>query len=147
MLLNRIVTVCLFALISLSSYADGNVIVSKAWVKATVPGQPVGAAYMRLQSDIDTKLVAVENDASDKTEMHSMTMNDGVMQMRALENIALVAGKQTKLEPGGLHLMLLSLKKPLQVGESVTFTLHFKNGNGSENTTRITVPIQTSYTE
>jgi periplasmic copper chaperone A len=71
-------------------------------------------------------LASVESNVTDSVEIHNMTMENGVMKMRMLENLALKAGEPYKLAPGGFHLMLFDLKKPLTVGEQVTFTLHFK---------------------
>jgi periplasmic copper chaperone A len=71
-----------------------------------------------------------------------MKMEDGVMKMRMLEALSLKAGQQEKLAPGGFHLMLFDLKKPLTAGESVTFTLHFKDAAGNESQQKITSPIK-----
>ena len=53
--------------------------------------------------------------------------HDGNAPTPALE---LEAGKPVKLEPGGLHLMLINLKKPLKEGDKVQFVLNFKQGKG-----------------
>jgi periplasmic copper chaperone A len=100
--------------------------ISDAWVRPTNPGQEVGAAYMTFLSKQDMTLASVESNVTDSVEIHNMTMENGVMKMRMLENLALKAGEPYKLAPGGFHLMLFDLKKPLTVGEQVTFTLHFK---------------------
>ena len=47
------------------------------------------------------------------------------MTMRPVESIELPAGKTVKLEPGGYHIMLLDLVKPLEVGEKIELTLTF----------------------
>jgi copper(I)-binding protein len=52
-----------------------------------------------------------------------MALEDGVMKMRPLERIELPAGTAVKLAPGGLHIMLIDLKQPLQRGEKVPVTL------------------------
>jgi copper(I)-binding protein len=143
--MNRLVKLAIlsFALIAaMSAYAD--VSVSDAWVRATRPAQKVGAAYMTLQSPEDTTLVKIESPAAGTVEIHSMTMNDGVMKMRMLENLPLSADKPVELAPGGYHLMLFDLKKPMQAGETVQFTLHFKDKNGKTSTTQINVPVKAS---
>ncbi|MBA3696555.1 MAG: copper chaperone PCu(A)C [Methylotenera sp.] len=109
-----------------------NITVTDARVRPTNPGQEVGAAYMTLSSKQNAKLVAVESDVTKSVEIHSMTMNNGVMKMRMLDTLNLTAGKPYALVPGGYHLMLFDLKKPLVEGEMVNFTLHFKNRNNSE---------------
>ena len=128
-------------LMSVPAYAD--VTVSDAWARATRPGQKVGAAYMTLQSPADTALVKVESPAAGTVEIHTMTMNDGVMKMRMLENLPLKANETVKLAPGGFHLMLFDLAKPLQAGETVQFTLHFKDSAGNTSSLRTDAPVRT----
>lgn len=103
--------------------------INDAWVRPSNPGQEVGAAYMTLTSKQDVSLVSVEADATNSIEIHNMTMENGVMQMRMLDTLPLKAGSPYKLAPGGFHLMLFDLKKPLTVGEEVNFVLSFKSKN------------------
>ena len=142
--LYRIFCFCLLGLLTFGAQADSNIKISNAWVRASAPGQDVGAAYMTLQSMLDTSLVKVESPAADSVEIHSMTMKNGVMQMRMLETLTLTAGKPAKLEPGGFHLMLFDLKKPLKAGETVEFILHFKDSTGKSSVMNIASPVRTS---
>jgi copper(I)-binding protein len=128
------------ALTSFAAYAE--VTVSDAWARATRPAQKVGAAYMTLQSSENTTLVKAESPAAGAVEIHSMTMNDGVMKMRMLESLELPAGEAVKLAPGGYHLMLFDLAKPLQAGETVEFTLHFKDSAGNTSTMKTQAPVR-----
>ena len=127
-------------LISCSKQAS-EIIVTDNWVRATAKGQEVGAAYMTITSVLETSLVKVESSASDSVEIHSMSMENGVMKMRMLEQLDLKANTPNKLAPGGFHLMLFDLKKPLKAGETVSFILHFKNQLGKETLTTISSRI------
>src|SRR5450830_245887 len=98
---------------------DSSINVHQAWARATAPGQDVGAAYLMIVSKKDTTLVNITTDAAEHTQIHSMTMDNGVMKMRELESLAIPAGKMINLAPGGMHLMLMGLKKPLKVGEQL----------------------------
>lgn len=123
--------VLLLALAASSTYIHAKDIVSieNAWVRPTNAGQDVGAAYMTFTSKQDATLVHVESNVTKSIEIHSMTMQNGVMKMRMMETLPLTAGKPYKLEPGGFHLMLFDLKKPLTEGEQVNFELTFKSNN------------------
>jgi periplasmic copper chaperone A len=134
----------LFSLTLLLTACEQNhsVAVSDNWVRANAPGQSVGAAYMTLLSAQDSTMVKAEADVAGSVEIHSMKMEDGVMKMRMLETLPLKAGQQEKLAPGGFHLMLFDLKKPLTAGENVTFTLSFKDAAGNESQQKITSPIK-----
>lgn len=103
--------------------------VQDAWARPSNPGSAVGAAYMTLTSSNNASLIEVKADVSDSVEIHSMSMENGVMKMRMLESLDLSAGQPYKLSPGGFHLMLFDLKKPLRVGDSVNFVLSFKLAN------------------
>jgi copper(I)-binding protein len=118
------------------------VVVSHAWARATAPGQDVGAAYMQLKSSSDLTLNKAESPAAESVEIHSMTMKDGVMEMRMLEKLALPAGKLVKLEPGGFHFMLFDLKRPLKAGEKVSLILYFKDAAGKLSSMKVEIPVK-----
>lgn len=142
--MNKFLLVLIFGLTLLSSCGkpSPSVQISDNWVRATEDGQDVGAAYMTLTSNTDTTLTSVESSVSDSIEIHSMTMDNGVMKMRMLDELALKAGKPTELAPGGYHLMLFDLKKALKAGEEVCFTLHFKDAQGKETVLNVNSPIK-----
>ena len=52
----------------------------------------------------------------------------GMMRMQEVDAIAVPAGATVELKPGGLHLMLIDLAKPLVAGETFTVTLAFASG-------------------
>ena len=112
------------ALFTLSSQIfAGEVTVNEAWSRATAPGQEVGMVGMVITSQKDAKLIAVSSSASATTEIHTMSMDNGVMKMRQIENLPLPAKQAATLGPGGNHLMLMGLKKPLKAGDTVAVTL------------------------
>ena len=80
--------------------AKENIQVSEAWVRATMPGQEVSGAFFSVKSLRPAKLIKVESSIADSVEIHSMTMKNGVMEMRELKTLALPAGKFVKLAPG-----------------------------------------------
>ena len=128
-------------LISACSKQD-SIEIKNQWVRASNDGQDVSAAYMTIVSNEDTSLIAIDSDVADVIEIHSMSMENGVMKMRMLDTLDLIAGKPTELIPGGFHLMLFDLKKPLTAGKEAHFTLHFKNKAGQEKTISVTSPIK-----
>lgn len=129
-------------LFAFSVQAAEPVAVSNAWARATMPGQNVGAAYLDLRSPAAATLVKAESAAAKSVEIHTMSMNNGVMQMRMLEKLALPAGETVKLSPGGLHLMLFGLKKPLQKGEQITLTLYFEYAGGKTGKLDVSAPVR-----
>jgi hypothetical protein len=129
-------------LLTISHAVLAEVAISEAWVRASAPGQKVGAAYMTLKSAQAMKLVYVESASADEVEIHSMTMNNGIMKMRQLDALDLHPNKPEKLAPGGFHLMLFGLKKPLKTGEMVTLKLCFKDQANKITHQKVTLPIK-----
>ena len=99
------------------------VAVKHAWVRAPAPGQNIAAAYMELTSKANLLLVGVASPVAARAELHSSSVEQGVMKMRPVERIELPSGKPVKLAPGGLHVMLIELKQPLRSGAKVPLTL------------------------
>lgn len=116
--------------------------ISDAWTRATQEGQDVGASYMTLKANQDMTLTAIESTVTEDVEIHSMSMENGVMKMRMLDELDLKANTPVALSPGGFHLMLFDLENPLKAGDQVGFTLHFKDKQGKELTLNINSPIK-----
>ncbi|MCX7627974.1 MAG: copper chaperone PCu(A)C [Methylophilaceae bacterium] len=131
---------CFLFLGSLAAQAD--ITVEDAWARATVPGQEVSAVYMTLKSSVDATLMAASTPVAGSVEIHRMWMDRGVMKMRMVRTLTLPANKSVKLEPGGYHLMLFDLTKPLKAGETLELTLTVKDKGRKPYTQKISVPIQ-----
>jgi periplasmic copper chaperone A len=57
-----------------------------------------------------------------------MTMEDGVMKMRPVEDgLEIKPGETVMLKPSSFHVMLVNLKHPLQQGKMVNAMLKFEN--------------------
>ncbi|QDQ26898.1 copper chaperone PCu(A)C [Chitinimonas arctica] len=104
------------------------VVVSKAWAKATAPGQPAAGAYFDIASGHSAKVVAVQSPAAAMVELHETKMEAGVMKMRQLDGLDLPAGKTVSLKPGGTHVMLMQLKAPLKAGAKLPLQLTVEQG-------------------
>ena len=112
---------------SAASAADA-IRVIDPWARSTVPGQKVGGVYMEIISKRDSRLIGVFSPLAHAAEVHLMTMDGGTMKMRVVEALDLPAGRPVKLAPGGYHVMLFDLKKPLIAGAKVPLTLVIKDG-------------------
>jgi len=113
-----------------------NISVNDAWARATMPGQKVSAAYLQIQSDADARLVSASSPAVPRVEVHEMKMDGDVMRMREVKAIELPKGKTVSLEPGGLHIMLMNLTKPIVAGEVIPLTLVVESG-GKQQTVEV----------
>lgn len=109
--------------LGLAPLAAAQVTIDGPWVRATVPGQPVAGGYLTIKSAQSAVLVGVRTPVAQRAEIHEMKMDSGVMRMRPVPRIELPAGKPVELKPGGYHLMLMGLARPLHPGEMVPMTL------------------------
>jgi len=85
-------------------------------------------------------LVAAESPVAKVTELHTHTMQAGMMQMRPVEKIDIPANGVTRLQPGGFHAMLIGLKQDLKPGEDISVTLVFEDGSKTELTAPVRKP-------
>ncbi len=114
-------------LIAPAHAAEPSLVVRDAWVRAT-PG--AAAAYLTLEnrSGRSDRLVSVGSPVARRVELHESRVENGIMRMRRIEGIAVPAGGSVRLEPGGLHVMLMGLHEPLAEGQGVPLTLSFESG-------------------
>jgi copper(I)-binding protein len=114
------------ALAQAHDYTAGALHIAHPWARATTQGQRVGGAYLEIaNSGAADKLLSVRGDVAESVQLHTMALQDNVMHMREVDGIELPAGGKVALAPGGLHIMLVGLKAPLQAGASFPLTLKF----------------------
>lgn len=130
--------IALFAgsLLATSALGD-SVKVENAWVRATAPGQKVAGGFMDLTADAEMTLVGGSSPLAASLELHFMRMENGVMEMRELQEITLTKERTVRLQPGGLHLMFIGLKTQIKPGQQVPLTLTVKGSDGQEQTLNI----------
>lgn len=132
-MLSKIILSCAVLLITAQAYA-AEVNITDAWARATAPGQKNGSVALVITSQKEARLIAVSSKASSSAEIHTMSMDNGVMKMRQLEYLPLPAMQSVSLGPGGDHLMLFGLKKPLVEGSQVPLSLTVRfSDNRTEN--------------
>ena len=141
-LIKSIISLLVLAFLLSACEVNNRVAVIDGWARASVPGQSVGAAYMTFISADDSTFVRAETPIASSVEIHSMTMDNGVMKMRMLPELPLKAGKEEKLAPGGFHLMLFDLKKQLKAGEQLELKLTFRDASGKITQQTLTLPIK-----
>ncbi|HID46567.1 MAG TPA: copper chaperone PCu(A)C [Chromatiaceae bacterium] len=101
------------------------------WAREVPPGLTTSAGFLGMKNTGDKahRLVAAESSNTGMVELHTHINDNGVMRMRPVEDIPVAAGATTTLQPGGLHLMLMMIKKPLKAGEKMPITLIFEDGS------------------
>lgn len=122
--------------------AQAQTTVQDAWVRGTVPQQKATGFFARITSATGGKLVAAASPVAGVVEIHEMAMDGNVMKMRAVPALDLPAGKAVELKPGGFHVMLLDLKRPLKAGDTVPLTLTVEAADGKRQTVDVAAPVR-----
>lgn len=124
-----------------SAWAQTAVKVDDAWVRGTVATQKASGAFMKLTASQPVRLVEVQAAVAGVAEIHEMAMDQDIMVMRAVKAVDLAADRMVEFKPGGYHIMLQDLKKPLKAGETVALTLTFEDAARKRFTQTVTAPV------
>lgn len=121
---------CLVLLAAAASAAAPPTLTAQdAWIRAT-PGVDVAAAYLTLRNSGSQPVLVtgVRSPAAESAMIHQTTLINGESTMRPHESLRIAPGETVRFAPGGLHIMLHGLKRPLAVGEEVPVTVLFEGG-------------------
>jgi periplasmic copper chaperone A len=112
-----------------ADYSIGPMHIAQPWARATPKGASSGAGYLTVTNSGTTpdRLTCASTEAAAKCQIHSMTMEGGVMKMRPVEGgLEVKPGETVALKPSSLHVMFVDLKHPLEQGKTVEATLKFE---------------------
>lgn len=110
-------------------YQAGPLAIAHPWARETAVGQTVGGGFTTIANSgaQDDRLLSAASPVAARVELHTMTMDGGIMRMRQeTGGIAIPAHGRLELKPGGFHIMFLGLKHPLRLGERVPAALRFQ---------------------
>jgi periplasmic copper chaperone A len=130
--------------LTMAGAALAQVEVRSAWARSAVPGQTGTGAFMTITSKDGARLVGAASAVAGVVEIHEMAMEKNVMKMRAVAGLDLPPGQEVQLKPGGYHVMLLDLKRPLKVGEKVQVELRLETRDGKRVTQPVEVEVRSS---
>lgn len=121
-----------------AAHHDHRIEVVEPWARAALAGR-TGAAYMTLVNPTDTpdRLLAAAADVAETVELHAHLHEGGVMRMRPVAAIEVHPGEPAVLAPGGLHIMLIGLRRDLKRGETIRLILSFEKAGKVE----VEVPV------
>jgi copper(I)-binding protein len=102
----------------------GELAVVNAWSRSTPPVAKVGVVYFTLKKS--DRLLKLSTPVASKVEVHRTEELDGIARMREVAVLHVDAGQTLEFQPGGLHVMLMGLRKPLIAGTSYDLDLLFE---------------------
>jgi hypothetical protein len=117
-----------------SGVQTGGIEVQQAWARATPGTLKTGAAYFTVDNTggASDRLMSVATTVAESASLHEEKMDGGMMTMRPLGPVTIEPGKSLTLKPGGDHLMLEGLKKPLKEGDHFSLTLTFEKAGARQ---------------
>ena len=82
-------------------YKLGDIRIAHPWARATLPGAQVGGVYLQLQNAGKAdRLLSAKSDVAETVELHVMSMDVAVMQMRKLDKgVELPSGGGVEFKP------------------------------------------------
>ena len=110
------------------------------WARATPKGASAAAGFMTLTNSgtEPDRVTCVASEAAGRCEIHTMSLDNGVMKMRPVDGgLEIAPGATVTLKPSGLHVMLIDLKHPLEKDKMVGVTLKFEKAG----TVEVALPI------
>jgi copper(I)-binding protein len=114
-------------LLAFAAAADAGVRISNVWSRATPPGTTVGVVYGELSAEQADELTSIESAVAERVEVHVSSNEGGTMKMRPLTSVALPAKQRVRFQPGGMHVMLIGLRRPLMAGATLPLTFKFRS--------------------
>jgi copper(I)-binding protein len=110
--------------------APAGLVIRDAWVRASTATRTSSSAYLTIDNGTPTgtALVKIALDGVGDAQVHTMVEQQGQATMRPLAAVPVAAHAVVELAPGGTHVMLMDIARPLQAGTTVAMTLTFDNG-------------------
>jgi len=114
--------------------------VRHSWARIADSGATSGA-YMEIANNdtVAITLVGVTTTDAGAAEVHESMQQDGMAHMMPRTALRIPAGDVVTMAPGGLHVMLIDLRRALVIGDSVRLRLRFSDSTSMA----VTVPVQT----
>lgn len=117
--------------------------IEDAYLRAPLAGSDKTAAYLKISSSSETGafLVGAATPAAETAELHTHTLDGGLMKMRQVEMMDIPAGGTLELRPMSNHIMLFGVSGDLEDGDETQITLMI-SADGDLITLTETIPVR-----
>ncbi len=104
--------------------------VEGGWVRLAPAGMPMLAGFGRITNRCAgaADIESASSPAFAAVELHESRIVDGISRMRPVPVLRIDGGDAAELAPGGLHLMLMRPRAPLEAGDIVEVDLMLTDG-------------------
>lgn len=108
------------------------------WARAT--GGLVAAAYLTIRNEGSADTLTGVRASIGEASLHESTMANGIARMRPIapgEGLVVPSNGKLALAPGGAHVMIAGLKRPLTPGDRFSLTLRFERSGARKVNVRV----------
>jgi copper(I)-binding protein len=121
---------------------QGDITIIRPWVRATAAAGGAGGGYLVIRNTgtVPDRLIRAESTAARVMELHTMSLEQGVMRMRPVQDIPVPAGGEVRLAPGGLHVMFIDTTQRFQQGQRIPVRLVFERAGAIDVDFQVEAP-------
>lgn len=135
----RSLSIFVVTLLWACSPGPGEIVIEEAWARPGGKGMNSAAYFIIENRGPEDRLLGARSTISERTEIHRSTIDpEGTMRMQEQDFVTLPAASRTNFEPGGLHVMLVSLMQELELNQQIQVQLQFEHSGEL----LVDVPIQ-----
>ena len=118
----------------------GSITIENPYARPSLGAARSSAAYLTVMNSSGKadRLMSASGVVARKIGLHTHIHENGIMKMRPVAAIEIPANGKAVLKPGGFHIMIMGVKKPLKIGGKFTLTLHFERAGPVQ----VTFPVK-----
>ena len=117
------------------AFIMGELEISNVWARETIGRARTAAVYVtkihNSGKHVDS-LISIRSPIAIKSSIHKIIVESGVAKMRQVKVLEIPVDHSINLKPGGLHIMMVGIQKPLKEGASFPLTFEFKKAGKIE---------------
>lgn len=124
----KVVLVVASFLLALPVWASDAVKI-EGWARASAGKARNGVVYLTIynHTGVINHLLSVQTKIANRAAIHNHIMENGIMRMRQVKSVSIAKNSTLVMKPGGFHVMLIGLKRPLIEGEKFSLNLNFSD--------------------
>ena len=118
---------------------ENNLVFHGAYSFESFSGQKTGAFYVSIFNNTNKDFIinSLSSEIAKNVEIHEMLFENEIMRMKKVDKLLIKANEQKYFQPGGMHIMLMGLKKELIDGSH--FFINFLINNVTEKRVKVMV--------
>lgn len=137
-------TLCLLLLsLAGNTYAGANeVMIDQVWVGESIPGQNSATLELNITAVKQARLINLSSEVTDKIEIHRVARHGGKMQAQVIPNLRLPAHRTTAFGSHQFFLIMVGLKKELNIGDKIPVSLVVEYSNSHRQTISVEATVK-----